>query len=75
MLTFHVGAAWDEDRTRVGQLQERLLDELQRLPGVRAAGYANFLPATGATLRSQVAVAGLTASRMRGACSPSGNAP
>ena len=60
VLTFHVGAAWDEDRTRVGQLQMRLLEELQRLPGVRAAGYANFLPAPGATLRSQVSVDGLT---------------
>ena len=26
MLTFHVGAAWDEDRMRVGQFQERLID-------------------------------------------------
>jgi putative ABC transport system permease protein len=59
VLTFHVGAAWDEDRVRVGELQTRLLDELSRLPGVRAAGYANFLPGTGATLRSQVAVDGL----------------
>jgi putative ABC transport system permease protein len=59
VLTFHVGAAWDEDRARVGQLQTRLLAELQQLPGVRAAGYTNFLPATGATLRYQVRVAGL----------------
>lgn len=59
-LTFHAGAAWDEDRTRVGQFQERLLAGLRDLPGVRAAGFANFLPATGATLRSQVRVDGLT---------------
>jgi putative ABC transport system permease protein len=58
-LTFHVGAAWDEDRTRIGQLQERLVEELQRLPGVRAAGFTNFFPATGATLRYQVHVEGL----------------
>ena len=59
VLTFHVGAAWDEDRTRIGQMQERLIEELRALPGVRAAGYANFLPATGATLRSQVLVDGV----------------
>ena len=60
VLTFHVGAAWDEDRVRVGQFQERLLERLQELPGVRAAGFANFLPASGASLRSQVVIDGLT---------------
>jgi putative ABC transport system permease protein len=50
-ITFHVGAAWDEDRVRIGQLQARLVSELQQLPGVQAAGFTNFLPATGATLR------------------------
>ena len=59
MLTFHVGAAWDEDRTRIGQLQEQLVEQLQQLPGVRAAGFTNFFPATGATLRNQVRVEGL----------------
>jgi putative ABC transport system permease protein len=58
-ITFHVGAAWEEDRDRVGQLQERLVAELQQLPGVRAAGYTNFFPATGATLRYQVRVEGI----------------
>jgi predicted permease len=67
VLTFHVGAAWDEDRAKVGQFQERLLEELARIPGVRAAGYANFLPASGARLRSQVAVPGLSASDPSGA--------
>jgi predicted permease len=67
VLTFHVGASWDDDRDRIGQLQERLLAELQRLPGVRAAGYANFLPATGATLRFQVRVDGLTSAEPSGA--------
>jgi len=61
VVTFHVGAAWDEDRTRVAQMQERLLEELRRTPGVRAAGYANFLPMSGARLRSQVAVPGVSA--------------
>jgi predicted permease len=59
VLTFHVGATWDEDRVRIGQLQERLLSELERIPGVEAAGFANFLPAPGATLRYQVAVDGV----------------
>lgn len=58
-LTFHVGAAWDEDRARIGQLQERLVQELQQLRGVRAAGFTNFFPATGATLRYQVRVEGV----------------
>ena len=65
-LTFHVGAAWDEDRVRVAQIQERLLDGLLTLPGVRAAGFANFLPATGATLRYQVKVDGLAGSNTSG---------
>ncbi len=55
-VTFHMGAAWNEDRTRVGQMQEALLDQLQRTPGVESAGFANFLPASGATLRYQVAL-------------------
>ena len=67
VITFHVGAAWDEDRIRVGQLQERLLAGLQQLPGVRAAGYANFLPASGATLRSQITIEGLTSDESSGA--------
>jgi putative ABC transport system permease protein len=67
VVTFHVGAAWDEDRIRVGQLQERLLAGLQQLPGVRAAGYANFLPASGATLRSQITIEGLTSDESSGA--------
>jgi putative ABC transport system permease protein len=61
VVTFHVGAAWDEDRARVGQLQERLIAGLRQIPGVRDAGYANFLPASGATLRTQITVEGLAA--------------
>lgn len=57
-IVFHVGAAWDEDRTRIGRLQERLLAEIGRLPGVEAAGITNFLPASGATLRYQVLLEG-----------------
>jgi len=52
-VTFHMSAAWDEDRTRVGQMQEALVEQLDRTPGVEAAGFANFLPASGATLRYQ----------------------
>jgi putative ABC transport system permease protein len=57
-FVFHVGAAWDEDRARVGRLQERLISELQKMPGVEAAGITNFLPASGATLRYQVVLDG-----------------
>jgi putative ABC transport system permease protein len=59
-VTFHVGAAWAEDRWHVGQLQEQLIARLEQLPHVQAAGLTNFLPATGATLRYQVYVEGLT---------------
>ena len=58
-VTFHVGAGWGEDRTRVGQMQKAILAELERTPGVEAAGYTNFLPTTGATLRYQVTLEGL----------------
>jgi putative ABC transport system permease protein len=57
-IAFHVGAAWDEDRARVGRMQIDLLSEIERLPGVVAAGTTNFLPATGATLRYQVSLDG-----------------
>jgi predicted permease len=53
-VTFHVGAAWDEDRAKVGQMQQELLAELAAIPGVSAVGYANFLPASNATIRYQV---------------------
>jgi predicted permease len=59
VLTFRVGARWDEDRARVGRLQIDLLESLQRAPGVAAAGFANFLPAPGGTQRTQITVAGL----------------
>jgi len=52
--TFHVGAAWDEDRAKVGRMQQALLDALVSIPGVSAAGFSNFLPASNATLRFQV---------------------
>ncbi|HSC29920.1 MAG TPA: FtsX-like permease family protein, partial [Vicinamibacterales bacterium] len=58
-VTFHVGARWDEDRTRVGLLQEQLIARLEELPHVEAAGMTSFLPATGATLRYQVLVDGV----------------
>ena len=59
-VTFHVGARWDEDRTRVAQLQEQLLSQLEQLPHVQAAGMTNFLPASGATLRYPFRVDGIT---------------
>jgi putative ABC transport system permease protein len=65
-ITFHVGAAWDEDRSRVGQMQERLVAELEQLPEVASAGLTNFLPATGATLRYQVNLEGFATSEDNG---------
>lgn len=59
VVTFHVGARWDEDRTRIGQLQVQLLERLAALPHVQAAGLTSFLPATGATLRYQVRIDGV----------------
>jgi putative ABC transport system permease protein len=58
-IVFHVGAAWDEDRARVGRMQEDLIGELRQIPGVVAAGMTNFLPSTGATLRFQIALEGV----------------
>jgi putative ABC transport system permease protein len=58
-VTFHVAARWDEDRVRIGQLQQQLIARLDELPHVQAAGMTNFLPATGGTLRYQVHVEGL----------------
>lgn len=58
VITFHVGAAWDEDRPRIGRLQQQIIEELQRLPSVEAAGFTSFLPATGATLNFPIALEG-----------------
>lgn len=54
VVTFHVGAAWDEDRAKVGQMQQEFLTALANIPGVSAVGFANFLPASNATLRYQI---------------------
>jgi len=58
-ITFHVGATYTEDRTSLGSLQIRILDELRRMPGVESAGLTSFLPATNTTQRAQVQVEGL----------------
>lgn len=60
VTTFHVAAAWTEDRYKVGLLQTQLLSALGELPHVQAAGMTNFLPAPGGSLRYSVRVAGLT---------------
>jgi putative ABC transport system permease protein len=65
-LVFHVGAAWDEDRPRIGRMQQNLIGELSRLPGVEAAGITNFLPASGATLRYQVLLEGISTTENQG---------
>ena len=53
-VTFHVGAAWDEDRAAVGRMQRDILAQLATVPGVTGVGFANFLPASNATLRYRV---------------------
>ncbi|HUX68842.1 MAG TPA: ADOP family duplicated permease [Terriglobales bacterium] len=58
-FTFHVSAAWNEDRARVGAMQARLLQRLRALPGVEAVGFTNFLPASNASLQFQITLAGL----------------
>lgn len=65
-ITFHVGAAWNEDRPRVGRLQQQILAELERFPGVQAAGITNFLPATGATLNYQIVLEGIAQNEENG---------
>lgn len=59
-VTFHVGAAWDEDRDAVGRMQRELLAELATIPGVTNVGFANFLPASDATLRYRIHLQDLT---------------
>jgi putative ABC transport system permease protein len=65
-ITFHVGAAWDENRARVGRMQLDILDRFERVPGVEAAGMTNFLPATGATLNYQIVLEGLAQTEEHG---------
>jgi predicted permease len=66
VIAFNVSARWDEDRARVGQLQQALLERLEALPYVEAAGFTNFLPATSATLRYQALVDGVSGSNADG---------
>jgi predicted permease len=61
-VTFHVGAAWNEDRPMIGRLQMRIVEELERFPGVESAGITNFLPTTGASLRAQIQLEGMPGS-------------
>jgi predicted permease len=65
-ITFHVGAGWDENRPRIGRMQINILSELERFPGVEAAGMTNFLPATGATLNYQIVLEGLAQTEENG---------
>ncbi|MDP8979235.1 MAG: ABC transporter permease [Acidobacteriota bacterium] len=58
VISFHVGAEWRENRAALGGMQQRLLAELERVPGVQAAGMTNFLPATGGTLRFEAVMEG-----------------
>lgn len=65
-LVFHVGAAWDENRPRIGRMQEQLIGDLKRTPGIQSAGMTNFLPASGATLRNQITLEGMASSEQAG---------
>lgn len=65
-ITFHVGAAWNEDRPAIGRMQANILAALQRVPGVESAGMTNFLPATGATLNFQITLEGIAQNRESG---------
>lgn len=58
-FTFHVSAAWNEDRGPLGNMQKQLLARLRALPGVVAAGDVNFLPASNATLQYAMQIEGL----------------
>jgi putative ABC transport system permease protein len=66
VILFHVGAAWDENRTMIGLMQQRLIHGLQRIPGVQAAGMTNFLPASGATLRNNIVLEGVASMEATG---------
>ena len=65
-VTFHVSAAWEEDHPAIGRMQMDLLRTLGTIPGVTAAGFANFLPATNATLRFQLDLVGASATKSNG---------
>ncbi|HKV51160.1 MAG TPA: ADOP family duplicated permease [Gemmatimonadaceae bacterium] len=53
-ITFHVGAAWEENRDSVRRMQLGFVSALAAMPGVTAVGFSNFLPASNATLRYRV---------------------
>lgn len=66
VILFHMRAAWDEDRTRIGPMQQRLISGLHKIPGVQVAGMTNFLPASGATLRNKIVLEGAAATEETG---------
>ena len=65
-IVFHVGAAWDENRAKIGRMQEQLIGDLKRIPGVQAAGMTSFLPASGATLRNNILLEGVASTEQTG---------
>jgi len=58
-FTFHISAAWNENPAVLGAMQARVLQGLRALPGVQAAGFTDFLPASQASLQYQISLAGL----------------
>jgi putative ABC transport system permease protein len=65
-ILFHVGAAWDEDRPKIARMQEQLIGDLKRIPGVQSAGMTNFLPASAATLRNNITLEGVASTDQTG---------
>ena len=59
-ITFHVGAAWEENRDSVKHMQLSLVSALAGMPGVTAVGFSNFLPASNATIRYRVHLLDMT---------------
>jgi putative ABC transport system permease protein len=66
VVTFHVAARWDEDRKRLGQMQQEIVDGLLNQPGVEAAGLTSFLPAASAPWRHAVTIDGATTGAIGG---------
>lgn len=69
VVTFRVSASWNEDRNQVATRQRRLLEAFRGMPGVQAAGFTNFLPASNATLQYQYKFDGLPGNDAQGAYS------
>ena len=66
VVTFHVGARWDEDRARVGQMQMDLLSALDQVPGVTGSGWSISCPPLAAACDMKSASTGWRVKTHRG---------